>query len=580
MEYFISNQKADGLKQVGSLYFSTNFTFGKNLVFLKEGYVFPLSAEVHENNFNQILNSDSKGIFNLIAYDIGNNVLNIKNDHLGQMLIYFYNRNNVFYLSNNFWSIFKAIGAGVNTLNSNYIKSRLFFGVSPISDQTIAKDINIIKSASEFKYFPNKGNVETTNYWSFNSKADYSISFDDAAEQFNANLHGLFNQLKQRFGDRPVGFGNSGGLDSRLIALYGSDHGLNLKGITIQDRIPGIFPTGTHSNSNKIAKYFGFKNSDIYYYKGDFANQLLLDIRNSPMGSCQMLKNPYQLWPETDALITGQHGYMVGRDVWNETLNNYNDTKLIKYYFLYIARHKFFPSKYRTRITRLQKLLFGADYTEMTLKQLIDTPLSNLFTPEEKNLYLSYITDYIDSTKDDFYLDRIRNFHQKTMGMHVFGGGFESLSRTKETYFTYYPSTFFDSESWPQEFFFNKKMLRYTIKKQSPFLTKIPNQNFKPIFPQGHYDNVAPKIKLLLRGNGLMYGLWIKNKQYQKLFSEIFSRPNPYFDYLFDKDEIKNLQLETITPHGSLDFLKTKAILDILHYNELKKLDTLDFLIR
>jgi len=567
MEYIISSKKIDNSKKFGNLYFVGNFTIVENNIRLIEGY---FDGEEKESLIKDIDIFDKllKGIFNIISYNKTTNILNIKNDHLGQLMVYYAWENNHFILSNNFWKVYYHLNPPTNNINNDYIKSKLYFLNSHLQGQTYFKSINYLLPASVYKFNFNNKNLLKEYYWDWNIEPINEISFNEQIKTFDNDMNRLFSDIKKRYKTNKIGFGNSGGLDSRLIAYYGKEHGLNLVGITIQDKYPGLFKTATYQNSEKIAKYFGFKNYPLYYNQGNFKQQLFLDIRNNPLGGNQMFKNPIDLLPEFDVYLTGQHGYMVGRDAWGSFLNKLNEKETLTYYFYYICRHKFFPSKYRTFTNRILKYFKGIDYKALDIKKISDTPLNEIFTKEEKESYLNYIQNFLNTNKDLNYLNKIRKFHQNNTGQLVYNGGFESLSRTKETYFSYYPYAFFNSLNWNYDYLIGKKMLKNLIKLKSSFLFNMPNQNLIYLTHRNPVQRIGSKLELIARGNGLMYISWIKNKQYINLYNEIFNRKNPLFENIISEKLFTKLNLRNVTPHGSIDFIKIKKVLDIIYFNE------------
>lgn len=567
MEYIISSKKIESSKKFGELYFIGNFSIIKDSIRFIEGH---LDGEEKESLINDedIFSKSLKGIYNIISYNKTTNILSIKNDHLGQLMIYYAWENNNFIISNNYWKVYHYLKPSISNINNEYIKSKLYFLNSHLQGQTYFKSINSILPASVYKFNFNTKNTLQEYYWEWNTEPINEISFDDQMTTLDNDLNRLFSDIKRRHNNDKIGFGNSGGLDSRLMAYYGKEHGLNLVGITIQDKYPGLFKTTTYQNSEKIAKYFGFKNYPLYYNQGDFEQQLSLDIRNNPLGGNQMFKNPISLLPEFDIYLTGQHGYMVGRDAWGSFLKNMSEKEMLTYYFYYVCRHKFFPSEYRTFTNRILKYFKGVDYKTLDIKQISSTPLNDIFTKEEKESYINYIKGYLKENKEFNHINKIRKFHQNNIGKLVYNGGFESLSRTKKTYFSYYPYTFFNSLSWNYDYLLGKKMLKSLIKMKSNFLFDMPSQNLTHLTPKSTIKRVSNKFELVARGNGLIYASWIKNKQYLDLYDKIFSRKNPLFDSIISEEILSKLNLKNVTPHGSLDFIKVKKVLDIIYFTE------------
>ena len=156
------------------------------------------------------------------------------------------------------------------------------------------QNINQLPTASKLEYDLIKNKIHISNYWSLEQNPDKNLKPGDAVELLDQDLTSLFKYLKHKYPDKIFGFGNSGGLDSRLIPLFARESDLPVEGfITGNSKPRKYFYSASHNSAVKVAKEFNINHHNISYKPANFEERLILDIRNNPFSNNQIFKNPY-----------------------------------------------------------------------------------------------------------------------------------------------------------------------------------------------------------------------------------------------------------------------------------------------
>ena len=388
------------------------------------------------------------------------------------------------------------------------------------------------------------------------------MSITDCVNQFDNDLDLTFSRIKKIQGDKKVSFGNSGGLDSRLVPIYASQNNLNYSGLTILNKRPNkIFESITYRNSKKISAIYNFHNTFINYKFDNTNDRMLLDIRNNPFGTAEVLKNPYDKTPDIDCYVTGGNGFIVGGN-WSKILSIKDEKKFINHFVNYNAKIPAF---------------------NWTPKG--NSILNELLTNEDIKAINDYKIEFYENNKHKDFFSIIRTFHQFSLNKCSPAGGFESINRCYKTYNIYYPIVFENTLKWNPEFFPSRIILKELIKKKSQRLYKIPEQNYSRL--DDKKLTIAKKIErrlvLKYRNWGLNYEDWVNQHSFKTYSNEVLNRENEQFYNLLGMKKQKFIALkimENIHPSVALDVLKLKKILDIITYKEYDFVDYKSFEIK
>lgn len=197
--------------------------------------------------------------------------------------IYIYIYAKTFIISNNLWKIIENLSVDQIKINKEGFKQTLYFGGVIDECSTYIDNIITLPSATIFKYSCSTGEYSFKKYFKIKFTPDSSITLPIAVEQADQGLHSYFELLYKKFLNKKFGFGNSGGLDSRLIGIYAKEHDFNITSFYIGTPKPnGLLYSTEYLNSTFLPKYCNFEHTyaNISCDNAEFVERLLLDIRN------------------------------------------------------------------------------------------------------------------------------------------------------------------------------------------------------------------------------------------------------------------------------------------------------------
>lgn len=560
MEYLLSNKPFKGASKFGSIYYIGDVEILENDLLLTEHHiVFDKSKFEAGENFS--------GNYNQIRYSKTKQSLKIRNDELGMLQLYYSVINNKVFVSNNLWLIIEQLSDDEISLNKTVCASFLQYSRIPSESDTFFYNIHVLPVATELTIDLKTLKVSNNKYWDLNHSYSSKVTIDDAIDQLYDDLSDLFGFIKNKKPDTVIGFGNSGGLDSRLIPHFCSINNLKCTGFITGNtyKIKKLKST-SHSSAHKISELYDFKNTDISYKPNDYQDRLNLDVRNNPLSNCQIYKNPYDQLPDFDLLICGGNGFIVSNDSnrWKHFDNLSGVEERALFLQQYLGKFSFRQSS--------EKIA-----NKIGLKTHSERYFFSLFEKYSSDIY-EYFKSFVIEHDHKDNLSLIRSFHQSIYNRNSPAGGFESINRTTEFSYLYYPFSIKQTLSWPLEFFLDRTILKNLITKKIPELAEIPDQAGRSVAEIS--NSFSRKVKSRLTGNGLDYKNWYNSDSQIKIyFNKVLERENPLFNSLFSTSlETKNyLKLH---PFIALDLLKFKRILDIVYYKEFEQLKRKDFLIK
>lgn len=559
MEYLLSNCDFKNSTPYKSLFYNGNFKIlGDKLELLEHNFVFD------KTKFDSGLSFP--GPFNHVSYSATEQTISIRNDELGMLQLYFAVIQSKVFVSNNIWLILEQLDSNEISLNESILAAYLQYARIPSETETFFKNIHVLPVGSSCTIDLSHFTYTIDKTWDLTHSYQSPPSLDEAVDQLYDDLSSLFGFIKQKDPNRTVGFGNSGGLDSRLVPHFCEIHNLQCKGFITGKTHPRFGLTSTsHSSAHKVAALYKLDHTDLSYRPTDYNSRLLLDVKNNLLSNCQVFKNPYDQLPEFDTLICGGNGFIVSNDSnkWKAFDQLTTVDEKTNYLQAYVGKFGF------------------AQFSQKLAKKLGNTSQPNawyfdLFKGYKDEIATSF-RSFVQENNQKDNLSLIRSFHQSIFNRNSPAGGFESINRTKDFSYLYYPFTLRHSLSWPLEYYLDRKVLQQVMQRKIPSLTQIPDQAGQSLFStkKSKLAELAAKI----RGNGLDYRNWYNSdRNLHAYMHEVFSRKNPMFDD-FIQVELDQNDILRLHPFICLDFLKAKKALDIIYFREFEQLKKAEFTI-
>jgi asparagine synthase (glutamine-hydrolysing) len=554
MEYILSNKEFRGSVKYSEIFYTGDFKAENGTLSITEGeitgdkYFVAGAGKGETKNFI--------GFYNIISYLPLNKQIIIQNDELGMLPLYYYHKSDTFIISNNLWLIIDKVSSDDLKMDIPVIISFIHFNRIPHESGTFFENIRLLPSASMLIYDISGNKVRISRYWDLEQKPDKNLKIADAVDLLDRDLTGLFRYLKNKYPGETFGFGNSGGLDSRLVPVYARESDLSVTAfITGNPRPRKLFYSTSHKSALEIARQLNLPHHNINYEPSNFEERLLLDIRNNPLSNNQVLKNPFDRVPPFNNMFCGGNGFIISNDSnkWKEFKNLGNKDRKIRFLYNYLNK-----LKYGSR----QEKILSASFNARSRPKIY---LNNSFFGDTEDSFLQYFADFYEKHKHKDNISFIRSFHQSIFNRHSPGGGFESLNRTKKSFYLYFPWAIANTLKWQDDYFFDRKILKELILKKDKRLALIPDQEGKTLVRPAH--KYLTTARLLLRGSGLDYRDWYRTPSILKATAAILKRDNPLFDELIDGKKNTRL-LGKLHANIILDIVKIKKILDILYYKE------------
>jgi len=431
-----------------------------------------------------------------------------------------------------------------------------FIGCNP-DCSTFVKGIRILPPASLFTYDCVADTVTVEQYWRYNRQCKIS-ALPEAVDQAYGALDDHFKCIAKHFGDRDFIFGNSGGLDSRLIPYFGQKHRLRLSGFTVLNKRNNFgLKTATYLASQRVCRHYGFKQRYFPRAPRSFDERLLLDIRNAPITSCNMLDNPTEHLADVkdQMLIYGNPAYMIGHESWSSVAAHKNNTSW-NYLVYYLLR---MWSLNPMNLNMLSQCICVDDFLESA--------------DAYRSLYEQY--------KDTGYVNLLSQVHYRAMDLTAHSGGFESLNRTMFSLTLYYPFLNECSVAWNDKLFLNRAVLKELNRRICPALSKVPDQDFGYLSSRNSIQRAMSRVerRFALRASGMELASVAQSEMFLRFAKETMCRSNPLFEPLGSSEMImEKVFASGIFPEPfTLNFLKVKKMLDILFWQQFELLESDQF---
>ncbi|WP_194855657.1 asparagine synthetase B family protein [Alloalcanivorax venustensis] len=425
------------------------------------------------------------GVYNYIFLDDKVDTITIKNDSLGQRPLYFTVGPGRVVVGTVFWDVAKkAKKSSADICYESIRQLRLYRRLTPPS-RTLLEGVFLLPAGSKLEIFDRGANYKLTQSLTMKQDPDHGIDEVVAAHQLDKAIHKTFEYIKGVCGPSDVWFGNSGGLDSRLIPAYAERVGLPVKGYIVSEARPRGFLSQSELSSDLVSKHFNLENKKINFDEGDPWGRLIRDIHVNPFGPANFHKNAGFEGFHGDIILTGGNSFVIANDnnAWRDLAEIDGDP--VENY----ARKIFFRG--------FSSECDDKDYIS-NLKECIQVAIPN---------------------GDNF--SSFRTLHQLYLNKTSPAGAFESMSMAGEFQYIYHPFITEESKRWPEHIFYDRKVQSALFEGFFPELLSFPDQSGKVWRNDGQklgrFARVKSKIRLKVRTDGLNYPRWLASSWYRGL---------------------------------------------------------------
>jgi hypothetical protein len=554
----LSTKRFENSKAVGTFYVMGNmFSFGSRHVLVKGeaiGHGPEWIAELVASSGIEAV-KDVFGDFFVILLDTINGEIAFANDRLGRETLLIGERGQDLFLSDDFWTMARLTQSRLEDIDDQSVKEFVFF-LYPLFNKTILRHVKLLPPATIGKRTPTSA-IRMTSYWDFRFRENRYQNIDQALSNLDSALHGAMDSIQALNPKAVYGVGISGGLDSRIIPHIAMSHGVSLKSFIIGTAKPrGLWLSNDHANARRIATLFDLYHDEIDYDECHLEEKLQQDTTYNPLGDAEIVKTVRCDLP-FDVLLNGQTSMLMIRWI-AELSNSLNEKDLLNALLRSFTRLIPVPSE----LSKGRAYLIGKSNNEV-----VPDCMPGLLSYEEIRTAIRSIRDFISQNNDKTH----REIYQKYAIWHIAtkskNGIFESLHGKKKAYSIYYPFLLNEILCWKKEFFQDRWIIKEYIRRYAPKLAQIRTQDPTPDFSKNGQASSWMKysafLSFAIRGRGVVrYRSWMASSPVKRFCDQVFSRPNPMFERLFDLDTVKSL------PAGHFrlteNLLKVKHILDLI----------------
>lgn len=575
MEYVITNKEIKGYRQFGKLFYHGDIVVTGHDLFLIDGFVVKSEKQSLDQVRTIIKDDNINGAFNCFLYNKEQDILYVKNDKIAQNALYLFWKDSTFFLSNSFWKIIQNLDENEIEFDIKNVKSYLLSLQITSESETLFKNIIQYPAATVLNINLRTNKFESYRYWEMKQQEEQKISIDEAVFQLDNDITNLFKYLKENYSEDVFGFGNSGGLDSRLIPAYAKKVGLNVEGFIIGNSHPMGIRAISHMQAQKIANLYEIKHREVHFMPGDIEKQQLLDIRNNPFGTNELMKNPYDKLNWFDKMLCGGNGFVISNDsgLWNK----YEELKTLEEKRSFLINYISKKNHVGHSIKHLN-IILSYFFRNTAFSSRDAANYYSLFSTEDIIQNDNMIDDFLYKYNHLDNLSQIRTFHQLIRNFRSPQGGYESINRTKKTFYLYYPFALDNTLKWENNYFYNRTILKKLLLHKDKRLAKLHDQTMHTI--DGRNSRIKKIANYAFRKTGMDYYLWFNNNVFSSFYWNVILRKNVLFNEYFKVDNVMNIKPMNHNVSISLGILKLKLIFDIIYYKEFDFIDEEDFNIK
>jgi hypothetical protein len=561
MEFLIGNVFHKSLKKMGtSLYYKGDFQEGIQRNIVSEGYIVDDDIKDASDYCSRGLNKCyAKGAYNIISYSIDTGLLEFKNDRRGTVAAYLYRNQKSFIISNNIWNIVELLD-DVILIDPWAVKVQLAYFCDYTPGRTLFKNIEIIDSAIYLSYLPETG-LNIKKYWEFTYMPDDNLKINDVVDELDSSFTMYFRKIHEQNPNGIMGFGNSGGFDSRILAYYAVKEEIPTNSYVIAQERPHILRSTTALLSEKISKALDLHTEFIEYPEDNIYNQMLIDVRNAPLVGSQLFINPYHCIPYADYLMSGEPG---GICYLADNIMSGDPERLRLHADFFFGRRKLSISMWKNIIRKAFGHLGIPFKRNDGLLGLTNSYLDKVLIGFDPNALSDEFGSIIKQLPGKNNIEKWINLNG-LLNKNNYRAGYLSLSGTKKSYLLYYPFFYEILAKFPLNFFEDRFVLKNIIQKIG--LNHIPGQNMQLVnMEHSHFYRLSKKIEMGLRGRGLNCEYLLKRQSYRKISMDIICRDNPLFYNVVDKKKL--IASQFLKTYSGMSFIKMKLFLDIYYYKK------------
>jgi hypothetical protein len=427
------------------------------------------------------------GVYNSIFISSAQKNLVIRNDPLGQRPLYYREAGGNLYIGSCFWDVMGAVsGESSSPLNEEALEYLLTLRRIVPSHHTLHREIFILPAGGQLVKTGGSP-LRLSHVVGMQQMADEAITVHDAALELKRNMLKGLTRIKESGDYSCFWFGNSGGLDSRVIPALAEEAGLGCKGFLVSgDQIPGLRNL-SKLGSQKVAEKYGIENKLIDYKSKKCTNiqRLSADALVNPFGPANYHKNPEYCDFSGSLVVNGGNSFLIANDnsSWKQYLGK--GERALNGYFSDILVRKGHPNS-------------GLPpFVEETLRQ-----------------EMGGLVDL----SDDFSV--CRTLHQKYLNKSSPMGAFESMNWAGEFHYLYYSGKSTLYRHWPKELFFDRRVQKEFMRHFYPDLMNIADQGGNRPDDKGKRNKMRSFIARV-RGNGLNYGFWVRSGWFRQLVNDV-----------------------------------------------------------
>lgn len=501
-------------------------------IYSDEIHVVYLDGWVDHNGIEKLI-SDSQplpGTYNLIIINKPLKKVFFKNDFLGHRPLYFKLEESELIVSDNFWSVFQKTKSSIID-DETFDQLTYFTRIAP-SYKTFVKDLFSLPAGSIASIDLISNSIDIKNTFAMIQKENNDLSLDDVVDELHLGIAKVFEKIAEQ--TNTIWYGNSGGLDSRIIPAYAKKYGIKSKGYLICNKYKNFnslirFKSQSYHSALNIAKFYGDDLIVSNYDQGNLYDSILRDIYVNPTGQANYHKNVNFRDYLDRFIVNGGSSFTMTNDT-SEWKNN--------------------------------------SFINNPIESVVNSSLSR-HSKDGSNEIRNHLPAYLEKVSEEIggivpdndYFSTIRTIYQKIKNQRSAMGAFESMSFAGDFQYIYHPFVSAKSLNWPISYFYNRKIQNVFFKKYHPGISRIPDQGSNR-FENGFLSPLLRKFDRRFRGTGLDYEIWVNS---------IFSIKN--LNLLDDKFKHKEIVINfdgLINRHGNYN--RSQHFLDLLKMEILQKI--------
>jgi hypothetical protein len=513
--------------------------------------------------------------------------IHIINDEIGTIKWFYYCKDDIFMVSNDFWEIVKFIEPTVNDIDKEAIYESLFL-YNTFDGKTFIKDIKKVEGGNLIHYDKKKRELKISIYKDIKYQENVNLTEEKIFEEIDKRFKRMVEKIR-KFNNYPkIGLTISGGLDSRFPLPFFKKEEVSSTYLIGQKN--NILSPYDYDNAKKMAKIFGFKFKMINPFSIDIKEKILIDLLRNPVGASNIIKalNYDKVFNnEFDILVTGAYGGLIGGRVLNKDLLEEKNVEILveKLFLAYSSSNNMIRSlrenknKFLKRINKLSKYFLGKSFFEekIDINEFLNNDLL-INKKNKQNVYNKFFKFIKEQTKNKDNLNTIMKFH---LSVHTIRGAFESLHGQAKSYSIYHPYIYEFSKSWPAKFLSGRYIMEKYLFEKYPELAKIPLQDYRlPIYYRFKKLNLIVKfllkVKYLLlffsKKLAINYTTWWNRKDLQQYIKNTFNNKYKFFYKIFNEKDVKRIISNREYTQLADDLFKLKLFIDLIESKKYKEL--------